>query len=66
MLLSDEILVECGFTEEEILWRHEKGNYIYKNRLPDTLKDLVKILTGSAFNKGLKICKEDDEEGIDN
>lgn len=49
--VNDELLIELGFRLETNKWVHEKGTFIYVNKLPDTLKELVDILTGTAYKK---------------
>jgi hypothetical protein len=51
--VDDEILKELGFRIEGNRWTHEKGTFIYVNKLPSSLKALVDIMTGTAYKKGL-------------
>lgn len=55
--VTDGILKELGFTLEGNRWVHEKGCFIYINKLPHKLKELVEILTGTAYKKALLNCK---------
>ena len=56
-IVTDEILEELGFKLEANRWIHEKGSFIYVNKVPRHLKDLVSILTGTAFRKAQANCK---------
>lgn len=51
-LVTPEILEELGFLKTETGWQHEKGMFIYDNKIPSTLKVLVSIMTGTAYRKG--------------
>lgn len=52
-LVTEEILTELGFTLQGNRWLHEKGTFIYINKIPRYLKDLVDIMTGTAYKKAL-------------
>lgn len=59
--VTEKLLTYLGFTLKKNMWIHEKGIFIYTNKLPDELKDLVNTMTGSAFKKGEQKAKN---EGI--
>lgn len=50
--VTESILEELEFKQEGNKWVHIKGTFIYNDKVPETLNDLVKILTGTAFKKG--------------
>lgn len=52
-IVSNEILEELGFKLEGNRWLHEKGTFIYVNKIPSSLKELVDIMTGTAYKKAL-------------
>ena len=58
-LVTDDILKELGFKLEGNRWIHDKGTFIYKNKIPNTLKELVDIMTGTAYKKALNMIKHD-------
>lgn len=51
--INEEILKELGFKLDGNRWLHEKGTFIYINKMPSTLKELVDILTGTAYKRGV-------------
>lgn len=51
-IVSSDLLTELGFIEAPTYWVDNHGHIFYKNRLPQTLGELVKIMTGVAFKKG--------------
>lgn len=57
--VTEQILIELGFTLEGNRWIHEKGTFIYTNKIPTGLKSLVDTMTGTAFKKGLNSRKND-------
>lgn len=57
-LVTEELLIEYGFTLQGNKWVHEKGTFIYSNNLPENMVDVVKILTGTAYKKGKENCHE--------
>lgn len=58
--ITDRILVELGWRLEGNKWIHFKGAFIYSNKLPKTLVELVDIMTGTAYKIGNNNCKEHD------
>ncbi len=55
--VTEETMKELGFTLQLNKWVHEKGTFIYINKVPSTLKEVVDILTGTAYKKALINCK---------
>lgn len=51
--VNEEILKHLGFKLDGNRWLHDKGTFIYTNKLPESLKELVDIMTGTAYKKGL-------------
>lgn len=51
--VDEKVLEHLGFKLDGNRWLHEKGTFIYTNKLPQTLKELVDIMTGTAYKKGL-------------
>ena len=50
-------LEQIGFTLEGNKWVHKKGTFIYSNKIENyTLDEIVDILTGTAYKKGLSNC----------
>ena len=49
--VDEDVLKELGFSLQGNRWVHEKGTFIYTDKLPKTLKELVDILTGTAYRK---------------
>lgn len=58
-LVTDKILRHLGFKLEGNRWLHEKGMFIYLNKVPSTLKELFDIATGTAFKIGFNKAKND-------
>lgn len=56
MKVTEEILTELGFRLEANKWVHKKGTFIYTNKIPESLGQLVDILTGTAFKKAKENC----------
>lgn len=55
--ITTEQLENLKFRLEGNRWVHEKGTYIYANKMDTyTLNDVVNILTGTAFKKGQTYC----------
>ena len=52
MTVTSELLIELGFHEINNYWVDGHGHIFYKDRIPPTLGELVKIMTGVAFRKG--------------
>jgi len=55
--VTEEILTYLGFELKGEKWMHYKdgrhtGLMIYQSNVPEELKDLVNIMTGTAFSKG--------------
>lgn len=55
--VTDEIMLHLGFKLEGNRWLHEKGTFIYVNKLPETLKGLFDIATGTAYKIGYNKAK---------
>lgn len=58
--VTKEILEELKWKEVGNKWIHEKGVFIYSNKLPEELSDLIIIMTGTAFRKGQSKCNENE------
>ena len=54
--VTEERLIELGFKLDGNKWVHEKGTFIYLNKVPSTLKELVDIMTGTAYKKAKSNC----------
>lgn len=57
--VDEEILKELGFKKEGNRWIHDKGTFIYINKIPSTLVELVNIMTGTAYKKALNKTNND-------
>ena len=57
MKITLEILTELGWKLDGNKWVHERGTYIYVNKMPESLKSLVDIMTGTSFKMGKSNCK---------
>lgn len=56
--VTTEILEELKWKEVGNKWIHEKGIFIYSDKIPESLFELVSIMTGTAYRKGQKNCDE--------
>jgi hypothetical protein len=56
--VTDNIMKELGFKLDGNRWLHEKGTFIYLNKVPSTLKGLFDISTGTAYKIGFNKAKE--------
>ncbi len=56
MKLTEELIKGCGFNlitnpQGKQIWMDSFGLSIYPDQMPGTLYELVRIMTGSAYNK---------------
>lgn len=54
--VNEDILQELGWGKIGNKYYHESGIFIYVNKIPESLRELVNIMTGNAFRKGQKHC----------
>lgn len=57
--VTEEILEELKWKLVGNKWIHEKGMFIYADKMPKTLSELVGIMTGTAYRKGQKNCEDE-------
>lgn len=63
--ITTEDLEAIGFTLQDNKWVHKKGTFIYANKIENyTLNEIVDILTGTAFKKGLINCHNNEGTNI--